>query len=806
MNLIRHGARDLRYACRAVWRMPALSAVVIASMAAGIGVNTIVFSWIQARLWKPLPGVERSGNLHLVEARNDVGMFPGSSWLEYGDLCERLSSFQDLLAYRMAPMYVGDPGQVERVFGMFVSDNYFTALGVRPAVGRVFTQGITPGSFEPVAVISHGLWNARFAASPNVIGLPLRINGREFSVIGVTPQEFQGTVLGLNFDVWLPASQVMVMNPGSRELENRGVRGYSLLGRLKPSVSRAATQAELDAAMSQLAADHPASNRLIRGELLTFSESPRGPQRMLTAALLILQGTMLLLLLAVCGNVANLMLARASTRHREMGIRLALGAGPWRVGALVMSETVLLSIAGAAAGAVLAMWGTSALLVLPLTGLPIRFQTSVDIVALGFAMALGVICGALVGAAPAAQLARADPNLAFRSGARNAGRSRLRNALMGVQVALAIVVLLAAGLFVKSFLDTRDIDTGFRREGVLLAAYDLAGRSLPEHSVRQFAARVLDRVAAVPGVEAVAISTSVPLDIHGLPTRVFTLEGRTRDDGRYDQSLANTVTANYFRTLEIPFVAGRDFADLEDPVTAPQAIVNDAFVRQYLTNVEPIGRRIDARGRSYSIVGVVRTSLSNAFGEPPTPAIYFSFRDSPASQGEIHVRARPGAEAALGLEVRRVVRELDADVPVFNVRTLSDHVETNLVFRRIPARMFTVLGPLLLMLASIGIYAVVAYSTSQRSAEIAVRLALGATPARVIAHFVGANMTVIVAGASVGWLIAFAAALDIVPNGAIDSAIFTGVPLLLLGIAAVACWLPARHATRVDPIHILKSA
>jgi predicted permease len=444
--------------------------------------------------------------------------------------------------------------------------------------------------------------------------------------------------------------------------------------------------------------------------------------------------------------------------------------------------------------------------VLPITGLPIRFQTNVDVVALAFAMALGVICGAIVGAAPAALLARADPNLTFRAGMRAAGRSRLRNILMGAQVALASLVLIAAGLFVKGFRDTRDIDPGFRRDGVLLAAYDLGLRRSSESSARQFAARALERVAALPGVDAAAIATSVPLDIHGLPSRVFTLEGRTRDDGEYDQALANTVTAGYFRTMEIPFVAGRDVAGLNDAASPAQVIVNEAFVQRYLRGVEPIGRRIDARGGSFTIAGVVRTSLSNAFGEPPTPVIYFSFRDNPATQGEIHAVTRPGAEPAIGREIRRVMRELDADVPVFNVRTLSDHVETNLLFRRIPARMFTVLGPLLLMLASVGIYAVVAYTVSQRSAEVAMRLALGATPRRVIAHFVASNMTVIGSGAVIGWLVAFVGALELVPNGSMTAPVFAGVPALLLTIAAVACWLPARQASRIDPIQVLKNS
>ena len=794
----------IRQALRAIGRAPALSAVVVLSLGAGIGVNTVVFSWIQARVWKPLPGVSRSGQFHFVEPRTDAGTYPGASWLEYHDLRSRLSSFEALIAFRMAPLYVGRAGEVERVFGMFVSDNYFPALGVEPQRGRFPRPEDIGGDQEPVAVISHGLWLSRFGGRADAVGGHVRVNGRDFRVLGVTAPAFQGSVLGLRFDVWIPASLVTVLNPSSTELESRSARGYTMMGRLLRSSTRERAQAELDAAMSDLAAAFPDSNRQLRGEVLRFSESPRGPQRLLTVALAILQTAMLLLLLAVCGNLTNLVLARASARQREMDIRLALGAGRGRIASLLVAETTLLAILGAALGAVVAMWGTRALLVLPLTGFPLEFDTSIDMYAVGFAMLLGLAAGVLVGAAPAIQLTRGDATLAARSSIRTATRSRFRHALMGVQVALATAVLMAAGVFIKSFLDTRGTDTGFRRDGLLLAAYDLAGRGASDSQVRQFATRVLEQVRSLPSVEAAAISTSVPLDIHGLPTRVFTLEGRVRDDGGYDQALSNVVTADYFSTMEIPLRAGAPFADLLDTATPPQAIVNEDFVRRYLNGIEPIGRPLQARGRTYTIVGVARNSLSNAFGEPPAPVIYFSYRDNPAAVGELHLRTRPGGEARLASDVRRVVRAIDPDVPVFNVRTMNAHVDTNLIFRRIPAQMFAVLGPLLLTLAAIGIYAVVAFTVSLRTPEVGIRVALGATPGRVVREFVGQSLSVITAGGAMGWVIAFIAAVNLAPDGAAGWTVLAGVPALLMAVATVACWVPARRASRVDPVAALR--
>ena len=797
---------DLRYAARALSRMPIVSAVVVISLAIGIGVNTVVFSWIQARLLQPLPGVRGGGRFQLIEPRSDAGNYPGASWQEYLDLRERLSSFETIIASRPAPLYVGPSGDVERIFGLLVSDNYFSALGVQPVLGRFMRPDeVSRAGGAPVAVISYGLWQARFAGAADVLQKTVRVNGLELAVIGVTPDEFQGTVFGLNFDAWLPATLAPLVASGSRELEDRRFRGYALMARLRPGISRQQARSELDAAMRQLAQAYPDSNRTVSAEVLPFTQSPRGPQRMLDAALGVLQAIMLLILLAVCGNVANLMLARASARQREIGVRLALGAGPWRIARLLLTENLLLACAGGALGAAMAVWGTKGLLVVPLVGVPVRFQTSIDALGLSFAMTLALGCGGLFGAAPAWHLARIDPHLAFRSGSKSAGRSALRNALMGVQVALALVVLIVAGLFFRSFMETREADPGFRREGVLLAAYDLSGRRADRAFSRGLASRIQARLRALPGVEGAAIASSVPLDIHGLPPRVFTLDGRRRADGQFDEALANTVTPGYFPVMRIPIRRGRDFSDLNDESAPPQTIVNEAFVRRYLADREPLGRSVESRRGRFVIVGVVADSLYDAFGEPATPAIYFSYRDVPEPRGEIHLRTNGTPETAIANPVRRALRDLDPDLPVFNLRSLTAHIETNLVFRRVPARMFAVLGPLLLLLAAIGIYAVVNYAVSLRTVEIGVRLALGATARRVVAQFVGESLSIVTAGALLGWLGAFVLALDLAPDGSVEPVVFGGVPLILMAVATLACWIPARRASRVEPAVALRA-
>ena len=797
--------RDLRQAWRTIRRTPVVAAVVIGSLGIGIGVNTAVFSWIEAVVLRPMPGVADAGSFHLVEARTENGAHPGSSWLEYLDLRSRLSSLPTLLAFRMAPFTVGAADHFERTYGQLVSGNFFSGLGLQPAAGRFpRPEEVLRAGGNPVVVISHEFWETRYSRSPDAIGQTLRVNEHPLTIIGVAPAGFQGTVLGLNFDLWIPATMASVLFTGSRELDDRGSRGYNIMARLESPVTLARAQGEADVAMRQLAELYPETNANVRAEVLPFWRAPRGPQLMLARALFLLQGVMLLVLLAVCGNTANLVLARASARQREIGVRLALGAGPWRIATLLLTESVTLALVGAAVGAALAVWATQSMRAVPMIGaFPIKFQTGVDGLTLTFAILLGIACGFIFGLVPALQLARVDPQAAMRAGTQAAGRSRTRNVLMGTQVALALVVLTAAALFFRSFRETRETDTGFRRDGVLLAAYDLSVRNPSREQSTTFAATVIARLAALPNVDGAAIATSVPLDIHGFPIRSFTIEGRARADAATDQALNNVVTPGYFKTLGIPFREGHDFAALNDGASPPQVIVNEAFVRRYLAGAPAVGLRLQSRGTTYVIIGIVRTTLSESFSEPPTPAMYFSYRDRPYPTGEIHVRSARGADQ-LALEIRRIVRELDPGLVVYDVRTLDAHIEKNLFLRRIPARMFVVLGPLLLLLAAIGIYAVVSYSISRRTVEIGVRHALGASAHRIVIEIIADTLRVTGWGALIGWIISLLIEVH-VGRGVLYLPIILGVPAMLFAVATIACWIPARRAAMADPVIALRS-
>jgi predicted permease len=797
---------DLRNAVRTISRMPALAAVIILSLAIGIGVNTTILSWIQLILLQPLPGVPGASNFLLVEPHTDTGGYPGASWLEYRALQTQLPALRDVVASEMVPFNVGEKGQTERTHGQLVSGNYFSALGLKPAIGRFIRpeEAERPGT-EPVIVISYDYWQTRFRGAPGVVGQKLRVNERDLTIVGVAPREFQGTMLPLKFELWVPATMTPALLGGTRDLEDRSIRAFSLIGMLRPGATREEAQTELNTAMAQLARDYPEANAGVGGEIISFWKAPRGPQRMLIGGLAVLQGVMLLLLLAVCGNTANLMLARGSTRQHEMAVRVALGAGRWRIVSLVLSENMLLALLGAGLGVAMAVWGTTALRVAPLIGaFPIQFQTKVDGLTLAFAILLGVACGLIFSAAPAVHLARLDPQDALRGSSNTPPRSRARKVLMGVEVGLAMVVLIAAALFLQSFRSARQTDPRFRPEGVLLASYDLSGRNPDEKSEREFAARLLERLQSLPDVEAAAIATNVPLDLHGIPARTFTVQGRVRTEAGQDRAITNTVTPEYFKVMSIPLLEGNDFAAMGDKAAPAQAIVNEEFVRRYLNGAEAIGRRIQTRTGSFAIIGVARNAVYNAFDEPTQPAVYFSYRDIPAMQGEIHLRTRSGNETALTSEARAVLRDVDPMLPLYDVRTFSQHIERNLYLRRIPARMFVVLGPLLLGLAAIGIYAVVSYGVARRTREIGLRLAFGATSGRVVLQIIRENLSVIIWGTAIGWVLALVICVRTITKGVADVPVFIGVPAILLSVATLACWIPARRASRIDPMAALR--
>jgi predicted permease len=798
-------ARDARHALRALAAMPLQALVIVLSLAVGIGANTTVFSFLQSRVLQPLPGVDRASGLQLLEPRAETGSYPGASWMEFRDLVERLTAFEDLVAFRMQAFAVGDPAQVERISGLLVSANYFSALGLRPAAGRFFGPEDTHEAGRPAAVVlSYSFWRDRYGAAPEAVGRTLRVNGQPLTIVGVAPAQFEGTVIGIAFDLWVSATMSPLLLNGSRELEDRRARGYQVAGRLRTGATRAQAQTELDTAMRDLGALYPQSNAGFRAEVLPLWQSPRGPQRMLARALAVLQGIMLVLLLAVCANTATLLLARGSARRMEVGVRMALGGSPRDIARLLLTETLLLALLAAGVGGLIALWTTNAISAIPLTtGFPVRTAGTVDALTWSFAAALAAVSAVLVALAPAMRLCRAEPLQAVHGRTSRGTAGRGRRLLVDFQVAVAAAVLVAGGYFARGLQQTRELDPGFAIDGVLLARYDLSGRSVSPQGAKEFAERLVERVRAIPGIDAAAIAQQVPLDIHGLPLIAFAVEGRARDGSPRDRALSNVVSPGYFGMMRIPIVSGSDFVPLNDFSAPRQVLVNRAFVVRYLPELHPLGRVLEVGGREYVISGVVADSVSDAFGEPPMPCIYFSYRDRPWPAGQLHIRAGSGDERQLARAVRAALAGLDASVPLYDVRTLAEHVDINLGLRKIPTRVFLVLGPFMTLLTALGLYGLVSYAVTQRRTEIGVRMALGATRARIVGGIVLGYAGVVALGLVAGTAAAYAASAR-TSGGPVEAAVLLQAALLLLLMCAAATIVPALRATRVDPALTLR--
>jgi predicted permease len=796
-----HLARDLRQALRTVAAMPLQASVIVLSLAVGIGANTTVFSFIQSRVLQPLPGVHDPSGLQLVEPRADTGSYPGTSWPEFRDLARRLGAFQELVAFRMQGFAVGDPAQVERISGLLVSGNYFSVLGVRPVAGRLFTEedtrvaGATPG-----VVVSYAFWRDRFGASPQALGRTLRVNGQLLTIVGVTPPQFEGTVIGLTFDLWVPATMAPLLLNGSRELEDRQSRGYQVAGRLQRTATLAHAQAELDAAMHELALAHPESNGRMRADVLPLWQSPRGPQRMLAGALAVLQAIMVVLWLAICANTTTLLLARASVQRSAITLRVALGARPRDITRLVLAETLVLSALAVVCGGMLALWGSHAISSIPLTsGFPLRTAGTVDLLTWGFAAALGAASALVVAAAPAVRLCKAHPRQALADTPVPGSRWHGRQLLMGFQAAVAVAVIVAGGFFARALQQTQDLDPGFDVDGVLLGRYDLSGRSISPPVSRDFAERLLAGVRAIPGIENAAIAQQVPLDIHGLPLIGFRLQEQTDFDAAPPRAASNVVSPGYFDTMRIPILTGSDFVPLGDQEARRQVLVNRAFVARYLADREPLGRAVEVGGREYVIRGVVADSVADAFGEPPMPCIYFSYRDRPSTTGQLHVRARRGDARSLAGAIRTTVSRVDAAVPLYDVRTLAEHVDTNLGLRKIPARIFLILGPFMALLTGMGLYGLVAYAVAQRQTEIGIRLALGATRRHIVREMLWGLLRVVTLGLVVGSGVAYAASARIA-GGPVEGEVVFAASLLLFVMCALAAGVPACRLSRAHAL------
>ncbi|MBA3320226.1 MAG: ABC transporter permease [Pyrinomonadaceae bacterium] len=814
--------KDIRYAARMLLKTPGFTLVAVLSLAIGIGANTTIFSLVNGLLLRPLPGIARPQQLVDIHATDQRSSYHTFSYPDYEYFRDHSQAFDGLFAFGGVPLSLNAGAQPERAFGLLVSGNYFDVLGVRPAQGRFFTleEDRTP-STHPVAVVSYGMWQGKFAADASLVGQTVALNGHTFTIIGIAPKDFRGTWVGLTPDVWVPLMMQREARPGGDQL-GRNTRWVQLSGRLKDGVAIGQAQSEMSALAAQIARAFPESNRDQGVDVQRASTVPGEVRGMLVGFMSLLMGFVALVLLIACANVAGLLLARASARRKEIAIRMAMGASRSRIVRQLLTESVLLFLIGGALGVIAAFWATDLLQAFkPPAEAPLSFDFSVDHRVLLFTLLVSLITGILFGLAPALATSKPDVVPALKAGTPGSvgasHRSRTRNLFVIAQVAVSLVLLVAAGLFLRSLQNASAINIGFRPENVQLVSFDLRTQGYDKTKGQGFYRQLVERAAALPGVEAVSLASMIPLNGNTRMEGINVVGFEPPEGSSTFQIDVNTVDAGYFETVQIPIMRGRGFDDTDREGAPRVCVVNEAMARRFFPDAEAssvVGKRIsfgEASGNNAAqteIVGVVKDGKYGTLGEDPLPYIFKPLAQNYTGEMTLHVRTGATNAASVLAAVRGEANRLDRDLPLLNVMPMTEAVGFSLIPLRLAASVVGTLGTFGLLLAAIGIFGVVNYSVTNRTREIGIRMALGAQSGDVLRLIVGRGMSLALVGVACG--LAAAAALTRVMRSllyevsATDPLIFAGVAVLLTLVAFAACYIPARRAARVDPMVALR--
>jgi predicted permease len=816
---------DLKYAIRTLIKTPAFTIAAVVSLALGIGANTTIFTLLNTLFLNPLP-VEKPSELVgvlTVASRNatQFGNLLPLSYPNLKDFRERNGVLGDLAGYSLplalslsVPESTGEP---QRVFAQLVTGNYFDVLGVRPAAGRFFVpEEDRTRATHPVAVIGYGLWQRRFGARAETIGATIALNRRDVTIVGVAPEGFKGVTSMFGPELWLPSMMAPQLQPkqSASWLDERTAVVFSTAGRLAPGVTIAQAEANLKTIARALEQEYPDANTGRSVTVLPLTETTifPGMRGMMMVAGGVLMAIVGLVLLIACSNVANLLLARAATRRQEIAVRLALGATRRRLIRQLATESLVLGAAGGGLGFVCGIWGRDLLWAARPAVVANNFvELKIDGHVFLFTLGLSLVTGATFGLLPALRASRADLVGALKlEPLVAAGRRRVSfaNALVIGQVAFSLVALVTAALFLRSLQRAHTIDLGYETRPLAVVSVNLEQAGYDEVRGRQFARDARDRIARVPGIDAVSWSTNLPLWANLY--RRITIEGR-EPTKQADAPLAivTTVDLDYFKALGLGVLRGRDFTDADRDRSIPVAIVNERMAERYWPNQDPIGRtfRFDSEPTARHIVGVVKTIKYQTLGETPQPAVYLPLRQNYADALVLYVRTSGDPSQAIGT-AQRELRAMDSQVPLENAASIDGTVDQSLWMMRIAAGLLAVFGVLALALASVGLYGLVAYSVNQRRRELGVRMALGAARADVLRLVLRDGMGLVLIGLAVGLglslMVSRAMASLLLGINAIDPVSFAGASALLAGVAFIGSYLPARRASHADPLIALR--
>ena len=817
---------DVRYALRWLRRSPGFAAVAVLSLAVGIGFNTALFSIVDALLFRPLPIADPARIVDVYTRGGDGDTFATNSYPDYLDFKAGNTVFTDMLGYSpsIGALKAGDRSRM--ALGEVVTGNYFQLLGVSAAIGRtLLPEDDRPGS-PRVAVISDATWARDFGRDRSALGRTLLIHGQRYTIVGVAPAQFNGMVPMLQPELWTPIAHVEDVEPagiqdvvpsptGTTRLDRRGQRWLFVKGRLKDGETAARAEANLQVLMAQLAQTHPRTNE--NRPIATAANVRIHPQadrmlRPVAAGLMIAIG---LVLLVACANVANMLLARASGRQREISIRLAIGASRRRLVQQLLTESLVLAALGALAGIALASFAIQAIAALPLpVPVPVALDLHIDARVVIFTTLVATVAGLLAGVAPALRATRVNLAADMKGEATIAKGGRrwtIRDGLVVIQTAVTLVLLVAAGLLTRSILQAQRVDLGFRAEGAVALGTELGLIGYTEERAAALFQRAAERISTIPGVTAVSRAVRQPLAINYSRNTIFFPERSVPGD-RGTSISATWVDHQYFKTLGVPLLRGRDFSLAETPASTKVAIVNEAFVRRYWPGEEALGRRFRTRtldGPEFEVVGVVADYKVETVGEKPTPYIHYALGQRHFT-GEVLI-ARTAADAgALLSAMRREVLALEPNSVFLDNQTMEAQVAANLLPARLAAQTLGLVGIVATLLAAVGLYGVVAYAVGRRTREIGIRMALGATPRDVLRMVMGQGLGIVAAGLGVGLALSWAAARAIASAlygvGAADPTAWAAAVSVMVVSAALANYLPARRAARVDPSVALRSS